>query len=37
MTVDPGVKHLEVEFHGNTTNACVVEAYFSEITSADTV
>jgi len=36
MTVDPGVMHLEVEFHGNTTNAAVVEAYFSEITSAST-
>jgi len=36
MTVDPGVMHLEVEFEGNTTNAAVVEAYFSEITSAAT-
>jgi hypothetical protein len=36
MTVDPGVMHLEVEFTGNTTNACTVEAYFSEITRADT-
>ena len=37
MTVDPGVMHLEVEFHGNTTNAAVVEAYFSEITNASTL
>jgi hypothetical protein len=36
MTIDPGVMHLEVMFNGNTTNAAVVEAYFSEITSADT-
>jgi hypothetical protein len=37
MTVDPGVMHLEVEFVGNTTNAAVVEAYLSEITSASTL
>ncbi len=37
MAIDPAVMHLEVEFHGNTTNACNVQAYFSEITSAETV
>lgn len=29
----PEIMCLEVEFTGNTTNACVVEAYASEITS----
>ena len=29
----PGVMSLEVEFEGNTTNAAVVEAYCSEVTS----
>lgn len=31
--VGPGVMHLEVEFKGNTGQAVVVEAYFSELTS----
>jgi hypothetical protein len=34
--IDAGVMHLECEFTGNTTSACVVEAYISEITSAST-
>ena len=30
----PGIMSLEVEFTGNTTNACTVEAYCSEVTNA---
>lgn len=37
IQIDAAVMHVEVEFVGNTTNACVVEAYMSEITSFDTV
>jgi len=29
-----GVQHLQVEFEGNTTNGCDVEAYLSEVTKA---
>lgn len=34
--VSPGIMCLEVEFTGNTAQAVVVEAYFSEITNAST-
>lgn len=36
MEIGPGVMHLEVEFTGNTGQAVTVEAYFSEITDAQT-
>lgn len=36
MEVGPGVMHLEVEFTGNTGQAVTVEAYFSEVTDAQT-
>jgi len=32
-----GVQHLQVEFEGNTTNGCDVEAYLSEATKAVSV
>jgi len=37
MEVGPGVMHLETEFTGNTGQAVTVEAYFSEVTDAQTV
>lgn len=37
IAIDPGTMHLEVEFTGNTGQAVVVEALFSEITNANTV
>lgn len=35
MEIGPGVMHLEVEFTGNTGQAVTVEAYLSEVTSAN--
>lgn len=35
MVIDPSVMHLQVEFTGNTGQACTVEAYLSELTSYD--
>lgn len=37
IEIGPGVMHLEVEFIGNTAQAVTVEAYFSEITDAQSV
>lgn len=34
--VEAGVMHVQVEFSGNTTAACTVEAFLSEITNATT-
>jgi Flp pilus assembly protein TadG len=36
ISIDAATMHLEVEFVGNTTSACTVEAYLSEITSFNT-
>lgn len=37
MEIPPGVMSLEVEFTGNTAQAVVVEAFFSEVTNASSV
>jgi len=36
-TIPAGVKHVEVEVTGNTTNAVVCEAFVSDITNATSV
>lgn len=37
FVVDPAVMHVEVEFTGNTGQGVTVEAFLSEITSAESV
>lgn len=37
IEIGPGVMHLEAEFTGNTGQAVTVEAFFSEITDAQSV
>lgn len=37
IDIGPGVMHLEAEFTGNTAQAVTVEAFFSEITDAQSV